>query len=75
MGFRYTTHRFASELKLGGWVKNLDDGRVEMVVVGPKPQVLELTDRLDSHFSGSIRGKDISYQEPLEQYKDFRVTF
>lgn len=74
VGFRYTTQRFASDLGLTGWVKNLPDGRVEMMVVGEKPQVSALIERLETHFSGSIRGKDISYQDPIEHFKDFRVT-
>jgi len=74
VGFRYTTQRFAEDLQLTGWVKNLSDGRVEMVAEGPKPKVLELFERLEAHFSGSIRGKDISYQDPIEHFKDFRVT-
>jgi acylphosphatase len=74
VGFRYTTQRFADDLGLTGWVKNLSDGRVEMIVVGPKAEILALLERLENHFSGSIRGKDVSYQDPLEQFKDFSVT-
>lgn len=74
VGFRYTTQRFAAGLGLGGWVKNLSDGRVEMIVVGEKPKVEQLIQSLETHFSGSIRGKEVSYQDPIEQFKDFRVT-
>ncbi len=35
VGFRYTAQLFAKDLGLTGWVKNLDDGRVEMEAQGP----------------------------------------
>ena len=34
VGFRYTACMYARELGLTGWVKNLDDGRVEMEAQG-----------------------------------------
>lgn len=74
VGFRYTTKRFADGLDLTGWVRNLSDGRVEMIVVGTKPKVEDLIKRIDSHFSGSITAKEISFQEPIENFKDFRIA-
>ena len=34
VGFRYWTHHTASSLGLQGWVRNLSDGSVELVVDG-----------------------------------------
>lgn len=34
VGFRYTAYYSAGSLGLTGWVKNLDDGRVEMEIQG-----------------------------------------
>ena len=31
IGFRFTAQRIAEELGVCGWVKNLDDGRVEIL--------------------------------------------
>ena len=41
VGFRHFVFRRAMSLGLGGWVRNLADGRVEVVVAGP-PGNLEL---------------------------------
>jgi acylphosphatase len=34
VGFRWFVHREASELELKGWVRNTEDGDVEVVVAG-----------------------------------------
>ena len=43
VGFRYSTVGAARTLRgLSGWVRNLDDGRVEVLVEGPKDAVEQL---------------------------------
>jgi acylphosphatase len=42
VGFRYFTQRAAARLKVGGYVKNLHDGRVEVFVMGTPQQLREL---------------------------------
>lgn len=39
VGFRYTTARLARRFEVAGWVRNLDDGRVELVAEGEPPVV------------------------------------
>lgn len=46
VGFRYFAQRTATELRLGGYVRNLDDGRVEVYAVGPEERLSELAGRL-----------------------------
>ncbi len=40
VGFRWFVHREASELNLRGWVRNTEEGHVEIVVAG-EPEDLE----------------------------------
>ena len=40
VGFRYTAVRLARRFAVGGWVRNLDDGRVELVAEG-EPAVVQ----------------------------------
>ena len=42
VGFRYFAQRAASELGLRGYVRNLDDGRVEVYAVGGEDKLSEL---------------------------------
>lgn len=41
VGFRYTAKRLAAGFEVSGWVKNLPDGRVEMLVASRDPEELE----------------------------------
>jgi acylphosphatase len=42
VGFRWFVHREASELDLRGWVRNYEDGDVEVVASGAEPDLAEL---------------------------------
>jgi acylphosphatase len=42
VGFRWFVHREASELDLRGWVRNTEDGDVEVVAHGEEADLAEL---------------------------------
>jgi acylphosphatase len=42
VSFRFHTHEKARALGLRGWVRNLDDGRVEMVLSGDERKIQEV---------------------------------
>lgn len=48
VGFRYRVQSLASVLKLSGWVRNLDDGRVEMELQGTEEMMKQLFEELDN---------------------------
>jgi acylphosphatase len=47
VGFRYFTQRAAAKIKVGGYVRNLSDGRVEVFVMGTTQQLGELRSELE----------------------------
>jgi acylphosphatase len=53
VGFRWFVHREASELGLRGWVRNTDEGDVELVVAGADHALTELRYALDRGPRGS----------------------
>ena len=75
VGFRYTVQNFAKEFGLVGWVKNLRDGRVEILVEGSKDVIDQLMNRVEDNFGEYIRGKEIEIQSAQGQLKDFRITY
>ena len=74
VGFRYTVQFVARHLNLLGWVRNLRDGNVEMIVEGTKETIEELCLRIEEHFEGSIRDKQISFQPAQQKFKNFEIT-
>ena len=46
VGFRWFVHREASELDLRGWVRNTEDGDVEVVASGTSEDLAELRESL-----------------------------
>jgi acylphosphatase len=53
VGFRWFVHREAAELGLRGWVKNTDDGDVEIVAAGEAEVIAELREELHTGSRGS----------------------
>ena len=75
VGFRFTTQRFASNLRLTGWVKNLPDGRVELVCEGSREQLENLLYKLDKHFAGHLKHRDIDWLEAKKTFTGFDITY
>src|SRR6266700_1191457 len=46
VSFRAFTYESATDLKLKGWVRNLTDGRVEIVAEGPEKAVTQLLEKV-----------------------------
>ncbi len=74
VGFRYTTQRYALKLGLNGWVKNLVDGRVEIMVDGDKGKIERLIENLKKHFGRYIQDCSISYSEDIGGFTNFQIT-
>ena len=58
VGFRMTTVHLAQDLALAGTVRNLPDGRVELVAEGVAKDIDALVNRLREHFATLIRSID-----------------
>ena len=73
VGYRYFAQRAASELKITGTVRNLDDGSVEVVAAGTADQLSQLAGRLRmGPSSASVRGVD-EQEAPVQQFKSFQI--
>jgi acylphosphatase len=53
VGFRWFVHREAAELGLRGWVRNTDNGDVEVVAAGSAEDLAELRTELHKGSRGS----------------------
>jgi len=73
VGFRFTTQRLANELNLTGWVRNLSDGRVEILAEGSKEKTQELIDQLDKYFASDIESREIDFISRQDGFRDFSI--
>jgi acylphosphatase len=55
VGFRYTAQNIAMQYDVSGYVRNLPDGRVELVMEGPDPQMNEIVDEVRRRMEGFVR--------------------
>ncbi|MFC2169083.1 acylphosphatase [Acidobacteriota bacterium] len=74
--FRDFTQRWASSLHLTGWVRNLSDGRVEVLAEGEKEKIEALIGKIKQG-PPSARVEDIEkkWGEYLGEFTDFRITW
>jgi acylphosphatase len=76
VGFRYYVINHARRLKVKGFVKNLDDGRVEVVAEGDSRRLEELEKLLRKGPYGSkVEDVKIFTEQYKNEFKDFDVVF
>lgn len=72
--FRANTQKMASSLGLTGWVRNLDDGRVEVMAFGDAETLQKLVEWL-GHGPEKAEVTDLVVENvAFEEHSDFRVT-
>ena len=76
IGFRHEAESIAHRLGLTGWVKNLTDGRVELLCEGPKEKIETLLSEIrEGPLGRHIKKVDHVWEDPTQSYEDFRVEF
>ncbi len=76
VGFRWFVHREASELELRGWVRNTEEGDVEVVASGTQEDLAELRRSLRQGPRGSRVDNVIEHHLEEREAKDldsFRI--
>ena len=75
VGFRFTTRRLAQGFDVGGFVRNLPDGRVELVVEGNAQEIDRFLLAIDDQMQGLVRSKDERVEPPSGEFSGFGVRF
>ena len=72
--FRHNTARMAAVLDVRGWVRNLGDGRVEIVCEGDDEALEEMLDWSRHGPTGaSVEGIEIEWEEYTGEFNGFRI--
>ena len=76
VGYRAFAARVASQRRLYGGVRNLDDGRVELEVEGPRDQILHLVDELKiGPPAARVVAVDVEWSPATGRVSDFHVWY
>ena len=73
VGFRWFVEKNANEIGVRGWVRNEDDGRVQVYAVGTHDQLNVLAARLHrGPLHAEVRGVE-EHEAPVQQLGSFRA--
>lgn len=75
VGFRIAAETRATSLGLKGWVKNLDDGRVEILCEGDELGIKAFLENMALVFNRYIRDVDIDWRDATGEYEGFDIRF
>ena len=76
VGFRMFAVDQAEQLNLAGWVKNLSDGRVEVVAEGEETDVEAFVDWCRTGpESAEVAGVKATYSDPGEELDSFTIRY
>ena len=73
MGFRYTAQNLALQFNVAGYVRNLPDGRVELVMEGPDPEMDHLVESIRQKMNGYIRNVDRQIYPATGEFNRFSI--
>ncbi|MCD6550286.1 acylphosphatase [bacterium] len=74
--FRYFTKKTADKLNLKGWVKNLDDGRVEILAEGDEERIEELIRWTQKGSPASkVENVEIKYEDYKGEFGSFEIRY
>jgi acylphosphatase len=75
VGFRATAVEIARDFPVTGWVKNLADGRVQLLVEGPEDAVEKFLDKVRTRWKKNIDKEQVEKPEVSGKYKTFDIAY
>jgi acylphosphatase len=74
VGFRYTARRIAQGYAVTGFVRNLADGRVELLAEGSPDEIDRLLAEIAQRMSGYVRSAEVHTVTPAGRYGSFEIA-
>jgi len=75
VGFRYTARSLGRQREVTGFVRNVSDGRVELVAEGEEAEVLGFLADVEEAMRGYIRRAQVAEEAPTGEFAGFGVAF
>ena len=75
VGFRYTAKTVATGFEITGIVRNLPDGRVELVAEGRREELDAFRAALhDAGLAGFIRDEQVNWADAKNEFRGFEIV-
>ncbi len=74
VGFRWTTRSLAGGFPVAGFVRNMIDGRVELVAEGNIQDCEEFLRAVQERMDSNIRDNEIAWAEATGEFGDFSIA-
>jgi acylphosphatase len=75
VGFRYTTCHLASRYELTGFVRNLPDRRVQVVVEGALSEIRALSEDIARTMEGYVRKTEVRDLDATGEFDGFGIRY
>ena len=75
VGFRYTAQRIAAGYSVAGFVRNLRDGRVQLVLEGQPQEIDSFLATLQARMHGYVRNVTVDELVPTGEFSGFEIRF
>ncbi|MGB8957427.1 MAG: acylphosphatase [Candidatus Aminicenantales bacterium] len=76
VAYRFYAEKHAARFGITGWVRNLEDGRVEVLAEGSSDDLAAFLERLKAGPSlARVEGFDVRREPPTGEFRDFRIDF
>lgn len=75
VGFRYTAKTVATGFEVAGLIRNLPDGRVELVAEGDRGELEAFRDALrGAGLAGFIRDERVTWADAKNEFRGFEIV-
>jgi acylphosphatase len=75
VGFRYTTKKVAAGFEVVGTVRNLTDGRVELIAEGARDELEAFRKAIrDEGMEHFIKNEDLNWSEAAGEFRGFEIV-
>jgi acylphosphatase len=75
VGFRYTAKTVAAGFEIAGTVRNLADGRVELIAEGARGELEAFRDAIrGAGLAGFIRDERVDWADAKNEFRNFEIV-
>ena len=75
VGFRYTAKTVATGFELSGTIRNLPDGRVELIAEGARAELEAFRAAIrDEGLAGFIRDEQVTWADAKNEFRGFEIV-